>query len=482
MTSDDTGTPATAGRTSAAHPDADTRPGPAHGTPVTRTNTRSHDQGDTVNPYLTRLREQYDGLRTGIEGLQTRAAAENRDLTEDELRSVKEQGEQAKTLAAQITDLTDIETRNAQVADMAGRISGATGGDQAGGGTVRVGGAQTQDRDPGHYTRSSESSFFGDLYQARANNDETAARRLVEHNRALATGAAGAGVVPPKWLTEEYAALARQGRALANAVRNIPLGNDPRPLTLPKQTTGADGTNPAQQAAENDVTPSADKWASSVDTVVPKPTRGKQIVSRQMLDMASPAIDLLIYGDLLAEYNRQVEAAVGAALVTASGAAVATFATEAAFTGTPPAVPAQDAVIDAAVAVWNGRKAPADILAMSINRWGKFKKLRDTTGRPLIPSESAGPVNVAGVGDVKAAGVIEGLAAIVTESGAIGTYPDNFLVLRGSDTLLFESAMMRFRYEERSGPESIELGVWAYTAVLVRYAGLSSKRVQITAA
>ena len=71
---------------------------------------------------------------------------------------------------------------------------------------------------------------------------------------------------------------------------------------------------------------------------------------------------------------------------------------------------------------------------------------------------------------------------VVTESAAIGAYPDNFLVLRGSDTLLFESNLMRFRYEEKSGPESVELGIWGYTAVLVRYAGSSSKRVQITAA
>jgi HK97 family phage major capsid protein len=439
------------------------------------------------NIYLTNLREQYTGLQKSIEGYQTRAVEAKRDLTEDELRNVKEQGEKAKSLYTQIEDLTDIETRNAKVAGMQAQIQAAlSGGDGAG--TVdepdvqlrAAGGATTRDRDPGHYTQGGHNSFFSDLYRSRS-GDETAARRLVEHNRALTTGGAGIGIVPPKWLTDEYAAMARQGRSLANAVRNIPLGDDPRPITMPKQSTGADGANPAQQAAENDVTPSADKWASAVDTVVPKPTRGKQVVSRQMLDMSSPAVDQLIYGDLLADYNRQVEAAVGAALVTASGAAVATFALETNFAGTAPAVPASDAVIDAAVAVWNARKAPADVLGMSISRWGKFKKLRDTTGRPLIPAETAGPVNVAGVGDVKAAGVIEGLAVVVSESAAIGSYPDNFLVLRGSDTILFESNMMRFRYEERSGPESVELGVWAYMAVIVRYAGSSSKRVQITA-
>lgn len=438
-----------------------------------------------MNPYLKRLREQYTAIQTSIEGLQTRAATEDRDLTADELRSVQEQAENAKTLHTQITLLTEQETRSAAVADMAAKVAG--GGAQDDAAQFRaVGGARTQDRDPGHYRSVKEGgkhSFFTDLYRSKDPNfrDEAAATRLVEHTRSLTTGVAGAGVVAPHWLIEEYAPLARQGRALANAVRQIPLGNDPRPLTLPKQATGADGTNPIQQVNENDATPVTDKWTSAVDTVVPKPTRGEQVFSRQLLDMATPAIDVLIYGDLIAEYNRQVEAAVGAALVTASGAAVATFATEAAFIGTLPAVPAGDAVVDAAIAVWNGRKLPADILAMSISRWGKFKKLRDSQGRKLIADGGNGSMNVDGVGNVTVAGEIEGLGIIVTESTAVGPYPDNFLALRAADTLLFESSLMQFRYEEVSGPDSIKLGIWAYMAVLVRYAGLSSKRVQITA-
>jgi HK97 family phage major capsid protein len=197
-----------------------------------------------MNPYLLRLRSQFDGLRTSIEGLQTRAADENRDLT-DELRSVTEQGEQATRLATQIESLTAIETRARAVEGLA-----ATLGDTEQGETRLTGNAQTQDRDPGHYTRSSANSFFGDLYSSRANSDDDAQRRLVEHNRALSTGVAGAGIVPPKWLTDEMELLARQGRALASAVRNIDLGNDPRPITLPRQSTGTDAII-AQQASEN---------------------------------------------------------------------------------------------------------------------------------------------------------------------------------------------------------------------------------------
>lgn len=425
-----------------------------------------------MNPYLIRLRKQYDGLRTSIEGLQTRAANEDRDLTDEELRSVTEMGEQAKELATQIENLTEIETRSQKVASLASQIDE---NDEQ----TRTTNAKVNHRDPGHYTRSSEYSFFNDIYAARAVQDEFAQRRLLEHHRALTSTAAGSGIVPPKWLTDEYADLARQGRALANAVRNVPLGNDPRPFSLPKQVTGADSTNPAEQTNENDATPSTDKFDTDVDTVTPKPTRGEQIVSRQTVEMSNPAVDALIYGDMLSEYNRQIESKVGAAVVTASGAAAVTFANEAAFTATA----AVDGVVDLATAVRSARKLAPDLLVMGIGRWGKFKKFKDGSSRPLIPFDSAGPVNVVGVGSVLTDGVIEGLAVIVTDGIAVlGTYPESFVAMRAADTILFESDEMRFRYEEKSGPESIIFGIWRYSAVLTRYAGSSSKRAVITLA
>lgn len=429
-----------------------------------------------MNPYLKRQRDQYDAIKTSIEGLQTRAASENRDLTEDELRSVTEQAATAKTLATQIEDLTEIENRSAKVAQLAVSVSGDGDGTE----NRRVSNTTAVDRDPGHYRSEKDGgkhSFFGDLYHSRSNGDEQAAARLTEHNRALSTGSHGPGVVPPHWLTEEFELLARQGRSLANAVRNIPLGDDPRPLTLPKQTAGTDAVV-AEQASENTAVGGADAWDSDVDTVTPKPTAGKQTVSRQMLDMSNPAIDQLIFGDLIAVYNDKVEAKVGSALITAAGTAVTTFANEAAFNASGAAI---DSVIDLGIAVRNARKRPADVLAMAVNRWGKFKKLKDSSGRPLIPSSTAGPMNVFGVGSVSMDGQIEDLGVIATD-GIPSTYPESYLALRASDTLLFESNVLRFRFEEVSGPESIVLGIWGYTAVIVRQAGKSAKRVQITAA
>jgi HK97 family phage major capsid protein len=222
-----------------------------------------------------------------------------------------------------------------------------------------------------------------------------------------------------------------------------------------------------------------------VDVVTPKPTAGKQIVSRQLLDMSSPAVDQLIYVDLISVYNQKVESKVAAALIASAGVSAAgqTFATEAAFTGTAPATPALDAIIDLAVSVRNLRKLPANILAISVLRYGKLLKLKDTTGRPLIPSETAGPMNVAGIGEVAVDGRIEGLGVIASDGIGDGvTYPERFLVLRSTDTVLFESNLLRFRFEEQAGPESIVLGIWGYSAVIVRQAGKSVKGGTVTAA
>jgi HK97 family phage major capsid protein len=443
------------------------------------------------NPYLQSLHEKYTQLQTAMSAIKEKAVGENRDLTDDELTSVRGMAEQGAPLLRQIEDLTEVELRDRKVQELAAQVQGdaaveavrsradvqltSVGSVQQRGTGLAL--ARTQDRDPGHYTRGSANSFFGDLHRSR-HGDDDAARRLGEHQRALTTGSAGAGVVPPHWLSEEFELLARQGRALASAVRNIGLGSDPRPITLPKQTAGTDAEI-VEQSAENDATEDDDAWTSSSDTVTPKPTAGIQIVSRQMLDMSSPAIDALIYGDMLAAYNLKVEKKVGAAMVTAASTAVTTFATEAAFSTDQDAY---DAVIDTSIAVRNARKLPADLIAMGVVRYGEFLKLKDADGRPLIVENSAGPMNAIGVGTVQVDGRLAGLGIIATDGVSTGSYPESTIVARAADTILFESDVLRFRYEEPLGPESVKLGVWGYTAVIVRQAGKSVKRFVVTAA
>lgn len=432
------------------------------------------------NPYLTKRRADYDALRQGIEAIQKRAADESRDLTPEELTSVRSQGEQAKAVASEIADLTEIENRHADVAKLAATVEAdVKAGTETRAGATRVGAATTRDRDPGHYRRDGGHSFFGDLFAARSLQDETALRRLSEHNRALDMATEGPGVIPPVWMSSEFVELARQQRRVAAAVRNIPLSSA-APMSMPRQSASA---AVAEQTNENDATSFTDAWDSAVDTVSPKATSGGQKVSRQMLDSSNPAIDALIYSDLVGEYNESVEAKVVAAMVTAAGAAVATYATEAAWTtGLDPseATYVGDAILDTAIAVRNARKLPADILVASVNRYGSLLKIKDSTGRPLIPADSGGAMNVIGSGEVAVDGRVNGLGVLASDG--VTQYPESLLVARASDTILFESPVLRFRYDEPDGPETIRLGIWAYTAVYVKHSGKSVERIAITAA
>ena len=443
---------------------------------------------------IAQLQSIYTERDAAMVAILDKAADESRaKLTTDEEASLTEHRTARDAAATELEALVPEQTRSRTVAALLDDALG-DGGQQpvnADGTTHERTTANgqprytTQDRDPGHYRSAAEggrNSFFHDLAYSRPEFDgldPDARTRLAEHTRALSTGVAGAGLVPPKWLTDEYAPLARQERRLANSVRHVDLGDDPRPMTLPHQTAGTDAAI-AEQSTENTHPAETDGFATSTVTVTPKPTSGIQVVSRQMIDMTTPAADELIYGDMIAVYDEKIEAAVYAAMLTAAGAATVTFATEAAFSTGEDAL---DAVIDTEFAVWSARKLPPDLAIMRIGRWGKFRKLRDTTGRSLIPPEFARQqmVNVDGVGTVAARGQVEDLAVVPTAGAGTTAYPESVLVARARDTVLFEGAVQRFRFEEVAGPESVKLGIWAYTAVTVRYAS-SVERIQITAA
>ena len=348
-----------------------------------------HRRAPGGSAVLTRRRQEFTTLHERSRGVIDAAANANdgagRELTEAELAAVSADRERAEALASEIEQLVEDELRAARVAAGYADIGAPAEQQNAGTGETEdehqrsehdTSGTSAQDRDPGHYrsaTEGGENSFFADIVRAREGDGE-AATRLQEHNRALSTGVGGAGIVPPRWLIEEYEAIARQGRVVAEMVRRIEITN-PSPMTLQRQTAGTDGVL-AQQATENTHPSETDAFATTVDVVTPKPVSGIQVVSRQMIDMTNPAADALIFGDMLSVYNRKIEDSVTAALVTAAGTATVALATEAAFT----AAAAEDAITDAAIAVWNARKLPADVVAMAPT----IKEIAEKAGPLLV--------------------------------------------------------------------------------------------------
>lgn len=445
----------------------------------------------SVNPYLKRLREQHEALHQSISGVQTRAAEGSRDLSEEELRSVKEQAAQLKTISEQIESLSEIETRAAKVNDLAAKLGdtkddnadGEQGGQQnrsaageqgehqnrdQGDQGERLGKTHTRDRDPGHYRRASEGgqhSFFGDHYRAATQHNQDAKKRLAEHMRAVTVASGGDGIVPPRWLMDEYEAIGRQNRVVADAVRHLPLGMDPRPMVLPKQTTGTDA-NLLVQAAEGANTAGwgTDRFETDTDTLTPSTYAAYQDVSRQLLNSSDPGVDSLIFGDLRAAWDAKVESLTCAAILAGGTATGTTFADEGAFALNAVAI---DAVVDAQTAVAGDLRGPADLAVMNFRRFGAYRKLKDSTNRPLMPVSRYGPQNATGQLGNLLVGDIEGIDALAS-SGVPTTYAEKFAVLRRNAVILAESDLLDFTYEQVVGPAAVRVGIFGYVGTLVR--------------
>lgn len=420
------------------------------------------------NAYLVSLRTKFEEAKTGIETIQTRAVTEKRDLTEDELRSITEQGDAAKKIAEQIAPLIEIENRNSEISALTAGLFEATDVATAEKPQARSAATTTQDRDPGHYRSEHEGgqhSFFADNYRAQVHGDTEAKTRLAEHSRAVTQAGGGVGIVPPKWLIDEYQGIGRQARAVANLVRHIPLGRDPRPLVLPKQTVGTDA-NVLSQSAEGANTAGwgTDRFATSNDTLTPVTKAAYQDVSRQLLDSSSPAVDALVFGDLRAAWDSVVETLVCTAILAGGTATGTTFATEAVFKANAAAI---DAVIDAQTAVAGDLRGTADLAIMNFRRFGNFRKLKDGNNRPLMPVSRYGPQNGTGALDNLLVGDIEGVDVVAT-AGVPTSYAETYAVLRRNAVLLAESDLLSFTYEQVVGPSAVRMGIWGYVGVLVR--------------
>jgi hypothetical protein len=310
--------------------------------------------------------------------------------------------------------------------------------------------------------------FFRDLLHAQLDHDPAAVATLDRHNlqmRAMGTMATGPGVIPPRWLFEEFAIIAHGARPWADTLRKVGIDNA-NPVNLGKQVVP--GATVAAQSPEGN--PAADgSFNANVITTNPVTYTGKVDVSRQLVDGSNPAIDGIIYADCMGAYNEAVETAVVnafEALTAPTGiAAVITYP------GTAPVYAnLPDCFIDAAASVIKRRKAPPRVVFMSTGAWAFLSKQKDGNGRPLVTTGEHGPFNAYGLGQATQyghiAGEVVGLQCIPSWAGV-----DNHIyVLKADDSLLLESSTFNFRYEEVLGPSAIRLGVWGYAApVLARY-------------
>jgi HK97 family phage major capsid protein len=252
-----------------------------------------------------------------------------------------------------------------------------------------------------------DTSFFGDMYRAQE-GDYSARERIERHRREAEVEGIGSGItkragttggfqglVPPQYLIDEAALVARAGRPTANSVRHLPLPETGMSLIIPKGTTGV---TEAIQATENASVSNTDQVWSNV-TVPVVTIAGQQDISRQSLERAV-GIDQLIFQDLQAAYNVALDVQVlqgtGSSgqmlgILNTSGVNQATAFGAAATTAT-----FYSKLAGQINAVETTRFMAPDVIIMHPRRWNWLIAQLDSSSRPLVVPNTSGPNNALG--------------------------------------------------------------------------------------
>ena len=99
--------------------------------------------------YADRLQSEYDEISAGINDLMERAAAENRDLTDDENSQIERDDKRRGDLEKAPSTTPSVEERDQRVSQMRARVPRAADGAAHQPGARRPGGADPA-RDRGH--------------------------------------------------------------------------------------------------------------------------------------------------------------------------------------------------------------------------------------------------------------------------------------------------------------------------------------------
>jgi HK97 family phage major capsid protein len=122
--------------------------------------------------------------------------------------------------------------------------------------------------------------------------------------RDVTSGDPGAtGFIPPLYLAAEWAELARPARPFANAIPNRPLPVGGLTLTIPKVQTGV---TVASQSSEGSAVSETDLDSQTVTASVVT-IAGQDDISLQALERSAPGMDEVIFGDLKAVYDAELD-------------------------------------------------------------------------------------------------------------------------------------------------------------------------------
>jgi len=397
---------------------------------------------------LDQLVEERQTISETQTGLVTRAADEERDLTETEDTNLKELATRAEELDTRIAELRAVQVANLEAAKLRAEVSNTDDTE------VRAVGNVVVTHEPLTYAEENRSvSFFQDLYNSQFNGDIDASDRIRRHRQEMAvehrdgSTANYAGLVVPQYLTQLAAELSRAGRPFADQCTSLPLPDAGMTINISRVTTGSSA---AMQASENAAVSETDIDDTLLTADVRTIAAGQQ-VSRQAVERGT-GIDSLIAADMMGAVATVLEDQVlngsGSSgnmlgLSNISGINSVTYTD-----GSPTAAECYSKVVDGIQQINSNRFAGADLIVMHPRRLAWFQAETDSSGRPLVVPTQNVPQNALGTGPVAGYGVtgasIAGLPVVTsgkisTGAGSGGNEDVIFIVRRG-DMLLFEDA------------------------------------------
>ena len=381
-------------------------------------------------------------------GLVTRAADEERDLTETEDTNLKDLATRAEELDTRIAELRAVQVANLEAAKLRAEVASTDDTE------VRAVGNVVVTNEPSTYSQENRSvSFFQDLYNMQYNNDIDASDRIRRHRQEMATElrdgttASYAGLVVPQYLTQLAAELSRAGRPFADQCTSLPLPDDGMTINISRVTTGSSA---AAQAAENNAVSETDIDDTLLTVDVRTIASGQQI-SRQAVDRGT-GIDALIAADMMGALATVLEDQVlngsGSSgnmlgLSNISGINSITYTD-----GSPTGAELYSKIVDGIQQINSNRFAGADLIVMHPRRLAFLQAAVDGNGRPLVVPTQNVPQNAMGTGPIAGYGVtgasVAGLPVVtsgkISTGAGSGSNEDVIFIVRRSDCLLFEDA------------------------------------------
>lgn len=412
---------------------------------------------DTLRATILEKIDERAKKQTELDAILTAPEAEARDLNSDEAIQFAELRDALKAIDAEIAPLEarvdELAAEEKRRDDIAARAK-ELGGLKAPAVVLNEGRTYRPDVQHGFLSDLFASSYrVGDYIGA----SERLQRHTVEANteRRDIGVAAVAGMIPPQYLVDSFAPLARAGRPFLNSLNSLPLPPEGVSFFIPRVTTGSAAAMTAEAAGFNE-----QDIAVTNDNPLVNLVTAQQDISRTMFMRGGAVVDKLIIPDLIGAS----EVALNTSAMNGSGTApqhrgilnTAGISVISYTDATPTVGEAWPKFSDAIQRINSLRYMPGTAIYMHPRRWGWVTSAVDSTGRPLFNFTNDPGENVVGVGDAakygQVVGRLQGLpvitdATIPTTLGA-GTNEDIILVVRTNDVIFWEDEVMQFVFEQ----------------------------------